>query len=87
MGEALRRREILFAPDYVINAGGVIGAVEEAMRVPGRKQCPLEPVDVRLQRIHSRLRDIFRSAAAERTTPEAMANRVARELIASGARA
>ncbi|MBL8267783.1 Glu/Leu/Phe/Val dehydrogenase dimerization domain-containing protein [Steroidobacter sp.] len=86
LGAELQRRNILFAPDYVINAGGVIGAVEEASRVPGRAQQSLEPVEVRLLRIHERLRDIFNRAELERTTPEAMATRIAQELIARAGR-
>jgi leucine dehydrogenase len=84
LGEALRQREILFAPDYVINAGGVIGAVEEVFRTRGWTQRRLDPIDVRLRQIHSRLLDLFSRAARERTTPEATATRVAQELIAAG---
>jgi len=86
MGLELQRRNILFAPDYVINAGGVIGAAEEVARVPGRTQQALGPIDARLRTIHERLLDIFSRAKAEGTTPEAMALRVARELIAAPAR-
>jgi leucine dehydrogenase len=86
MGIELQRRNVLFAPDYVINAGGVIGAAEEVARVPGRTRQVLDPIDVRLRRIHERLRDIFSRAQAERTTPEAMALRIARELISAAAR-
>lgn len=86
LGAELQRRNILFAPDHMINAGGVIGAVEEASRVPGRAQQSLAPVDVRLLQIHERLRDIFNRAEIERTTPEAMATRIAQELIASARR-
>lgn len=83
LGAELQRRDILFAPDYVINAGGVIGAVEEAGRVPGRTVPQLEPTEVRLRRIHGRLLDIFKRARTERTTPEAMATRIAQEMIST----
>lgn len=84
MGVELQRRKILFAPDYVINAGGIIGAAEEVARVPGRaQQQALDPVDVRLRTIHARLLDIFSRAKTERTTPEAMALRIAQELIST----
>jgi len=85
MGERLQRRNILFAPDYVINAGGVIGAAEELARVPGRSLPALDCVEVRLQRIHSRLHDIFGRAASERETPEVTAARIARDLLSGAA--
>lgn len=64
-------------------AGGIIGAAEEVARVPGRAQQALDPIDVRLRTIHARLLDILSRAKTERTTPEAMALRMARELIST----
>jgi leucine dehydrogenase len=82
LGERLQARGILFAPDYVINAGGVIGAVEEIAAIPGRNLRVSEPVAVRLCAIHDRLLDIFERSDQERSTPEATALRMAKELIA-----
>jgi leucine dehydrogenase len=84
MAEALADRGILYAPDFVVNAGGVLGAVEEIARLPGRALPALPPLAARLAGIRDRLRDIFARAAAERTTPGAAALRMARELIAAG---
>jgi leucine dehydrogenase len=81
MGEELHRRGILFAPDYVINAGGVIGVLDELALIPGRKPADKQPVEVGLSRINSRLLEIFSRAAAEQLTPESVAVRMARELI------
>lgn len=82
IGETLRQRHILYAPDFVINAGGVIGATEELSRIPGRVfGGPLAPLDDRLRGIYSRLREIFARAEASQSTPEATALHMACELI------
>jgi leucine dehydrogenase len=80
-GEALQHRGILYAPDFVINAGGVISGVEEIANVPGRKGIASEPLETRLERIHDRLLALFNRAAAEHKTPEATAVRMAKEII------
>lgn len=81
MGRLLCDRGILYAPDYVINAGGVIGAAEELARMPGRAALNQEPLDIRLTHIQARLLEIFERSAAEATTPEQTADRMACELI------
>ncbi len=81
IGEELRQRGILFAPDYVINAGGVIGVLEEIATIPGRTLHVHQSVEVRLERIYNRLRDIFTRANADHSTPELTAARIAREII------
>jgi len=82
LGEVLSRRGVLFAPDFVINAGGVIGAAEELARIPGRHIPVEEPLEIRLEHIYHRLLDIFQRAAREAATPEATAVRMASELLA-----
>ena len=63
VGFALMNRGILHAPDYVINAGGVIGGLEEMANVPGRPKVHLPPLNERLSAIYDRLcrniRDFF----------------------------
>lgn len=80
-GAALAAKGILFAPDYVINAGGVISGLEEYFKMPGRSGAVDTPLEARLARIHDRLTEIFTRAVAGRTRPEVMAERLARELI------
>jgi leucine dehydrogenase len=80
-GEALAARGILFAPDYVINAGGIISGLEEFFKMPGRNGSEATPLSVRLARIYDRLKEIFERAASEGRPPEAMAEQMARELI------
>ena len=81
-GEVLAARGILFAPDYVINAGGIISGLEELFKMPGRNGSETAPLAMRLARIYDRLGEIFVRAASERRPPEAIAEQMARELIA-----
>jgi glutamate dehydrogenase/leucine dehydrogenase len=67
---------ILYAPDYVINAGGVIHAwgVESLGWSP-------DTVEARLAGIGDSLTEIYRSAEAEGITTEAAAERIARSRL------
>jgi leucine dehydrogenase len=80
-GQALAARGILYAPDYVINAGGIISGMEEYLKIPGRSGKVDDPLSVRLERIHDRLLEIFDRAAQAHQRPEVMAEQLARELI------
>ncbi|HEY0940441.1 MAG TPA: Glu/Leu/Phe/Val dehydrogenase dimerization domain-containing protein [Steroidobacter sp.] len=80
-GLALMQLGILFAPDYVINAGGIISGLEAALRMPGRKTAQLKPLAEQLAGIHDRLCEIFARSARERRPPEVIAEQMARELI------
>lgn len=80
-GAALAARGVLYAPDYVINAGGVISGLEEFFSMPGRSGSEPTPLAERLARIHDRLAEIFERATREGRTPEATAEQMARELI------
>jgi leucine dehydrogenase len=80
-GELLAERGVLYAPDYVINAGGVSSGLEEFFAMPGRRGAAALPLDARLAGIHDRLLEIFELAEAEGRPPEAVAEAMARELI------
>lgn len=80
-GLALMQLGILFAPDYVLNAGGIISGLEAALRMPGRNTVTLKPLDEQVAGIHDRLSEIFARSAEERRPPEAVAEQMARELI------
>ena len=77
-GEMLKARGVLYAPDYVINAGGII-------RVAGQIY---DWDDVEIERrtlaIGGTLSAIFRRAEQEDETTNAIADRMARERIARG---
>ena len=80
-GEILASRGILFAPDYVINAGGIISGLEATNSMPGRSKVKFAPLEQSLAAIHERLLEIFERSALENRPPEVAAEEMARELI------
>src|SRR5205085_7313675 len=74
--ERLAEREILYAPDYVINAGGVIHLA--GFETLGWDQAKM---DDRLEGIGRTLADVFETAKAEGITTDAAAERLARARI------
>jgi leucine dehydrogenase len=79
-GAALHARGILYAPDYVINAGGLINIALE-----------LEPGGydraralARVEGIGATLAEVFERSARSGTPPHEVADRLARERIAAG---
>ena len=72
-GEALRERGILYAPDYAINAGGVIWISHEGPRFDA------EGARAHVARIGDTLGEIFARTRREDIAPEVAANRVAEE--------
>jgi len=76
MGEALRVRDILYCPDYVLNAGGIINVAAE---VSGSYEYSW--VDGKLENIKASLQEIFdRSDKTNRPTNE-IADDIARERL------
>jgi leucine dehydrogenase len=74
-GVAVARRGVLYAPDYVINAGGIIDIYYE--RVGYHHEKVLEHID----RIGHTLDTIFRMAESNRKPTHAMADRLAEERL------
>jgi leucine dehydrogenase len=74
-GAALVARGITYAPDYVVNAGGIISVVAEYFREP------MGAVEPRVRAIGPRLAELLARAAEERRPPGEIADRVARERI------
>jgi len=74
-GEALRAAGILYAPDYVINAGGIISVAREYYG--GTEAQVIEDI----QRIPARLTEIFERARREGRAPNQVADRMARERL------
>jgi len=79
-GVALKRRGILYAPDYAINAGGVISI---ALANPGEDD---SRVREKTLAIGDTLAQIFERAAREDTTPEMVADKIAEERLEKGGR-
>jgi leucine dehydrogenase len=81
-GERLAKRGILFAPDYVLNAGGIISGLETVMALRGQSAEELAPLEERLKKIRERLLEIFDLSAETGQPPEQAAEMLARRLIA-----
>ncbi len=79
-GEALQQNRILYAPDYVINAGGLI-AFSLWLTPEGYSQ---ERGDALTARIGGTLATIFKRADKENAPTNSVADRIAVELIRQG---
>ena len=79
-GEALEARDILYAPDYVVNAGGLMNVANE---LEGYNQ---DRSTQQVSGIYDITTEIFRIAKEESITPAAAADRLALRRIASVAR-
>ncbi len=76
-GQSLQAAGILYAPDYVINAGGIISVSREYHGGATEGQ-----VIADIQGIPARLTEIFERARRENRTTNAVADQMARELLA-----
>src|SRR5690606_8101614 len=79
-GEALRQRGILYAPDYVINAGGIINVAFE-MRPEGYSE---QESTAKVMAIYDTLLNIFQRADAEQQPTSVVADLMAQEIIRRG---
>ena len=78
-GAALNARGILYAPDYVINAGGIINVCTEYL---GDGDASL--VRDRIKGIPTRLEEIWTESAASGRDPGVVADAMAQRLIGRG---
>jgi len=78
-GARLAERGILYAPDYVINAGGVISVAREYLGQSSR-----EEVRAEIGRIPDRLRAIFAEAEKTGRPTNEVADELARRIVAGG---
>jgi leucine dehydrogenase len=78
-GERLQARGILYAPDYVANAGGVIFGCQELLGWSG------ETVRERIEAIYGTMLDLLRLAAEQDVPPNVAADRLAEERLAAKA--
>lgn len=78
MGEFLRRKGILYAPDYVINGGGIINVAAEISGNYSR-----EWVDGKLARLIETLGEVLDEALSTGQPANAVADRIARQRIAN----
>jgi leucine dehydrogenase len=75
-GERIFERDILYAPDYVINAGGIINVSSEYLG-----DADIAGVRARIERIPGRLEEIWGESAATGRNPAAVADSMAMRLI------
>lgn len=75
-GQRLVDRGVTYAPDYVVNAGGIISVSAEYL---GES---LEAVDRRVRAIAPRTMQIIERARSERASPHIVADRIVRERLA-----
>lgn len=78
-GERLAGRGILYAPDYVINAGGVISVAREYLGNSTEEQVRRE-----VCRIPKRLKQIFADAESTGQPSNVIADELARRIVAQG---
>ncbi len=74
-GEALADAGILYAPDFVINAGGLINVADELHGYDPKR------AETAVQGIYRTLREVFRISREQRITTSSAANRFAEERI------
>jgi leucine dehydrogenase len=79
-GQALQLAGVLYAPDYVINAGGIISVAREYYGGATEAQVTAE-----IQGIPARLTEIFERARRENRPTNAVADQMARERIGRSA--
>ena len=80
-GDALVARGVLYAPDYVINAGGIISVALEYLCRQDGAPCDINEVRKRIALIPDRLEDIWRESDASGQSPAAIADAMAQKLI------
>lgn len=78
-GDRVQARSILYAPDYVINAGGIINVSTEYL-----KDGDQDTVRSRIEAIPGRLDEIWEESAATGRNPARVAGDMARRLIGRG---
>ena len=78
-GDLIHKRGILYAPDYVINAGGIINVASEYL-----KDADAAGVKAKIEQIPARLESIWAESDATGRNPAAVADAMARRLIGRG---
>jgi leucine dehydrogenase len=76
-GQMLRQRDVLYAPDYVINAGGIIRVAGQIFGWPDAE------IERRVLGIADTLAQIFRRADNENAPTNVVADRIAEERLAA----
>ena len=83
-GAMLAERGILYAPDYVINAGGIISVTMEYLCRRESAPCDINEVRKRIALIPDRLKTIWQESEATGSSPDRVADAMAQKLIGRG---
>lgn len=83
-GAMLAQRGILYAPDYVINAGGIISVTMEYLCRCESAPCDINEVRKRIALIPERLTNIWQDSEASGSSPDRVADAMAQKLIGRG---
>ena len=83
-GAVLAERGILYAPDYVINAGGIISVTMEYLCRRESAPCDINEVRKRIALIPDRLKTIWQESEATGSSPDRVADAMAQKLIGRG---
>ncbi|WP_105199175.1 MULTISPECIES: Leu/Phe/Val dehydrogenase [unclassified Pseudoalteromonas] len=79
-GEILREKGVLYAPDYVINAGGIINVYYETKE----EGYSAEAATKHVEGIYDTLIEIFQRSDVEQVSTHVVADELAEEIIANG---
>jgi leucine dehydrogenase len=82
-GDILHDRGVLYAPDYVANAGGIVNVAAEILRVPDRMQY----VSDRLMAMEAMMAEILDAAARSGAPPHRIADRIVAERLTASVEA
>lgn len=77
-GEKLAARGIFYAPDYIINGGGLIHVAAEFAKTP------IDVSTAKVNQVYDSIRDIILRCKKDGVRPEIVADRIAQEIIARG---
>lgn len=80
-GQQLAERGILYAPDYVINAGGIISVACEYLARAHGDPCDVDEVHRRIAQIPGRLEEIWSASDETGVSSDVVADRMAQKLI------
>ena len=83
-GQRIHDRGIVYAPDYVINAGGIINVALEYLGQTKGQGGSREEVESRIHLIPGRLAEIWAESKASGIPASAVADRMAQKLIGRG---
>lgn len=83
-GAKLAARDILYAPDYVINAGGIISVATEYLARRDGRTVDVAEVNALVEQIPGRLESIWQESTASGISADVVADRMAQKLIGRG---